>query len=127
MLYRDSRKLMSKLPTFITGNQNKADYFSRQMGLAIPHAKIDLDELQSTDLHVIVKHKLEQAYAAVGRPVLVEDVSLSFNALGDAIGPARIAAIAAGLHALTGDPRWRPSPWLDARIAAGEPLAGSAV
>lgn len=87
MLYRDSRKLMSKLPTFITGNQNKADYFSRQMGLAIPHAKIDLDELQSTDLHVIVKHKLEQAYAEVGRPVLVEDVSLSFNALGDLPGP----------------------------------------
>lgn len=45
-------------------------------------------------------------------------------ALGDAVGPARIAAIAAGLHALTGDPRWRPSPWLDARIAAGAKLTG---
>jgi len=47
-------------------------------------------------------------------------------ALGDAVGPARIAAIAAGLHALTGDPRWRPSPWLGARIAAGSRLAGDA-
>ncbi len=78
---------MSKSPVFITGNQNKADYLSRQMGMQIDHVKIDLDELQSTDLHVIVKHKLEQAYQAVGRPVLVEDVSLSFNALGDLPGP----------------------------------------
>ena len=87
MLYRDSRKLMSKLPTFITGNQNKADYFSRQMGIDIPYLKVELDELQSTDLHVIVKHKLEQAYATVKRPVLVEDVSLSFTALGELPGP----------------------------------------
>lgn len=36
---------------------------------------------------MIVKHKLEQAYAILGGPVLVEDVSLSFNALGDLPGP----------------------------------------
>jgi 3-hydroxybutyryl-CoA dehydrogenase len=45
--------------------------------------------------------------------------------LGDAIAPARVAAIAAGLHALTGDARWRPSAWLDARVTAGRPLAQS--
>ena len=78
---------MTNIPTFITGNQHKADYFSRQMGVDIPHQKVELDELQSTDLHVIVKLKLEQAYAAVGRPVLVEDVSLSFTALGNLPGP----------------------------------------
>lgn len=78
---------MTNIPTFITGNQHKADYFSRQMGIDIPHQKVELDELQSTDLHVIVKLKLEQAYAAVGRPVLVEDVSLSFTALGNLPGP----------------------------------------
>ncbi len=73
--------------TFITGNQNKADYFSRQMGIDVMHKKVELDELQSTDLHVIVKHKLEQAYREVDGPVIVEDVSLSFSALGELPGP----------------------------------------
>lgn len=78
---------MEKLPTFITGNQSKADYLSRQLGVRLAHQKIDLDELQSTDLHVIVEHKLRQAYHLMKRPVLVEDVGLSFNALGDLPGP----------------------------------------
>lgn len=78
---------MNTLPTFITGNQSKADYFSRQMGIEIPHQKVDLDELQSNDLHVIVEHKLRQAYGVVKTPVLVEDVSLAFNALGGLPGP----------------------------------------
>jgi inosine triphosphate pyrophosphatase len=78
---------MSKLPIFITGNQSKADYLNRQLGIEIPHQKIELDELQSTDLHVIVEHKLRQAYEIIQKPVLVEDVSLSFRALGDLPGP----------------------------------------
>jgi 3-hydroxybutyryl-CoA dehydrogenase len=43
----------------------------------------------------------------------------------DKVGPERVAAIAAGLHALTGDARWRPSEWLDARIRSGNTLAES--
>jgi non-canonical purine NTP pyrophosphatase (RdgB/HAM1 family) len=78
---------MTKIPTFITGNAHKAAYLSRQLGVELPHQRVELDELQSTDLHVIVKHKLEQAYVACQSPVLVEDVSLSFNALGDLPGP----------------------------------------
>jgi len=67
---------------FITGNQEKADYFSQLIGHLVEHIIIELDEIQSLDLHVIVKHKLHQAYAVTGRPVLVEDVALEFNALG---------------------------------------------
>ena len=78
---------MNKLPIFITGNQSKADYLSRQLGVKLKHQKVDLDELQSTDLHVIVEHKLKQAYAVCNQPVLVEDVSLVFNALGELPGP----------------------------------------
>lgn len=78
---------MSQLPIFITGNQNKADYLSRQLGVMLDHQKIDLLELQSTDLHEIVAHKLKQAYEICQKPVLVEDVSLVFNALGDLPGP----------------------------------------
>jgi 3-hydroxybutyryl-CoA dehydrogenase len=40
-------------------------------------------------------------------------------ALGDAIGPARIAAILAALHGLSGDPRYRASPWLRRRASLG--------
>ena len=75
------------LPIFITGNQSKADYLSRQLGVTLEHQKVDLDELQSTDLHVIVEHKLRQAYDICQKPVLVEDVSLEFVALGDLPGP----------------------------------------
>lgn len=73
--------------TFITGNQSKADYFSRQMGIDVPHVKIELDEPQSVDLHEIVRSKLEQAYSRLKSPVLVEDVSLEFIALGGLPGP----------------------------------------
>jgi 3-hydroxybutyryl-CoA dehydrogenase len=45
--------------------------------------------------------------------------------LGDAVGARRIASIAAGLHSLTADRRWRRSAWLDARAKAGQPLAQS--
>lgn len=80
-------RVMTKLPVFITGNQSKADYLSRQLGVELEHQKIDLDEIQSTNLHEIVKHKLLQAYAICAKPVLVEDVSLVFNALGELPGP----------------------------------------
>lgn len=78
---------MPQLPIFITGNQNKADYLSRQLGMQLDHQAAELDEIQSTDLHEIVRHKLLQAYEICKQPVLVEDVSLVFNALGDLPGP----------------------------------------
>ena len=77
----------NNMPVFITGNQNKADYLARQLGIAIRHQSVDLDELQSLDPHVIVTHKLQQAYSIVQAPVLVEDVSLVFTALGKLPGP----------------------------------------
>lgn len=78
---------MTTLPIFITGNQSKADYLSRQLGVELAHQKIELDEIQSVDLHLVVAHKLKQAYELCQVPVLVEDVSLVFNALGELPGP----------------------------------------
>lgn len=78
---------MTKTPVFITGNQNKADYLSRMLGVELEHQKVDLDELQAADLDDIVTHKVTQAYATVQRPVLVEDVSLGFGALSGLPGP----------------------------------------
>jgi len=72
---------------FITGNQNKADYVARYLGHPVKHRKVNLDEIQSMDLHEIVRHKVRQAYAIVQKPVMVEDAALEFTALGGLPGP----------------------------------------
>ena len=68
--------------TFITGNQGKADYLAKYLGFPVEHQKLDLDEIQSLDLREIVEHKVKQAYEQIKKPVIVEDVSLEFSALG---------------------------------------------
>ena len=75
------------LPIFITGNQDKADYLSRQLGIHLERRKIDLDEIQEIDPEKLLDHKLRQAFGIVGAPVLVEDVSLVFTALNGLPGP----------------------------------------
>jgi non-canonical purine NTP pyrophosphatase (RdgB/HAM1 family) len=67
---------------FITGNQNKADFLAKWLGRPVTHHKLDLDELQSLDLHQVVEHKVRQAYDTLKKPVLVEDASLTFTAMG---------------------------------------------
>ncbi|MDD3302911.1 MAG: non-canonical purine NTP pyrophosphatase [Candidatus Gracilibacteria bacterium] len=73
--------------TFITGNQNKADYIAKYLNYPLDHIKLELDELQSTNLFEIVEHKVKQAYNLIKKPVVVEDVSLEFEALGGLPGP----------------------------------------
>lgn len=73
--------------TFITGNQNKADYLAKYLGHPVDHVKFNLDEIQSLDLKKIVEHKVRQAYAKIKKPVIVEDVALEFAALGGLPGP----------------------------------------
>ena len=73
--------------TFITGNQGKADFLVKHVDYPINHRKLDLDEIQSLDLPEIAKHKAEQAYKIVQKPVLVEDVALTFESLGKLPGP----------------------------------------
>ncbi|MBP7806318.1 non-canonical purine NTP pyrophosphatase [Candidatus Gracilibacteria bacterium] len=73
--------------TFITGNQKKADYLAKYLGIEVLHEKIDLDEIQSLDLREIVEHKVRQAYEKIKKPVLVEDTALRFEALGRLPGP----------------------------------------
>jgi non-canonical purine NTP pyrophosphatase (RdgB/HAM1 family) len=68
--------------TFITGNQNKAYFLAKHLGLPVVHHKLDLDEIQSLDPHEVVEHKVRQAYDVLHTPVLVEDASLIFTAMG---------------------------------------------
>lgn len=73
--------------TFITGNQHKADNMARYLGFPIDHQKVELDEIQSIHLRDVVEHKVRQAYDIVQKPVIVDDVSLEFTALGGLPGP----------------------------------------
>lgn len=73
--------------TFITGNPNKAALLNHYMSATIKHKMVELDEIQSLDLHDVAEHKARQAYEVIKTPVLVEDVSLKFPALGGLPGP----------------------------------------
>ena len=73
--------------TFITGNAHKAAYMAHYLNYDLAHQKVDLDELQGLDLEPIIDHKVRQAYAYVGGPVIVEDVSLEFAAMNGFPGP----------------------------------------
>lgn len=73
---------MKKTITFITGNQKKAEYLEKYLGFPVAHEKIDLPEIQSLDLYEVVEYKVREAYKKIQSPVLVEDASLEFIALG---------------------------------------------
>jgi 3-hydroxybutyryl-CoA dehydrogenase len=44
-------------------------------------------------------------------------------AWGDKLGARRVLAVLEGLQAFSGDPRYRPSPWLKRRALLGVSLA----
>jgi len=67
---------------FVTGNQAKADYLAQWLGRVVEHQKVDIDEIQSLDPIRVLQEKARSAYEIVQRPVLVEDVSLTFTAMG---------------------------------------------
>ncbi|MCR4326108.1 MAG: non-canonical purine NTP pyrophosphatase [Candidatus Roizmanbacteria bacterium] len=68
--------------TFITGNKAKAELLARYLDYPITHKDIDLIEIQSLDVQEVAVHKAKEAYAHIKSPVLIEDTSLEFNALG---------------------------------------------
>lgn len=75
---------------------------------------------------VIVNIACDMAQQKIATPADIDDaVRLGLGypqgplALGDAIGPQRIAAILGALFALSGDPRYRASPWLRRRAGLG--------
>ena len=78
--------MVNKL-TFITGNQAKAKYLSDYFHIPVDHIKLDLPEIQSTDLKTIVEDKAKRAFEIVKSPVIVEDVSLVFHEMKALPGP----------------------------------------
>jgi non-canonical purine NTP pyrophosphatase (RdgB/HAM1 family) len=72
---------------FVTGNAAKAQQLSRHLDYPVSHIDLDLVEIQSLDVKEIAIHKVKEAYSRVIRPVLVEDTSLVFIAMGKLPGP----------------------------------------
>ena len=72
---------------FVTSNPNKFRELSELLESNLSHIELDLQEIQTTDLHELVKFKLRQAYEYVQAPVIVEDTSLYFEAWNELPGP----------------------------------------
>ncbi|XP_018496665.1 inosine triphosphate pyrophosphatase [Galendromus occidentalis] len=81
---------MSKTITFVTGNKNKLQEVMQIVGnipgYELTSAKLDLPEYQG-EMDDISREKCLIACKEVKGPVLVEDTSLCFNALGGLPGP----------------------------------------
>lgn len=65
---------------FITSSVNKRAEVERLLGRPVAQESLRLDEIQAVALEPVVAHKARQAYAHLGRPVLVEDTGLGFAA-----------------------------------------------
>lgn len=99
------------MPTIyvVTGNTHKLASFERHLkGYDFAMAELELEEIQSLDARVIIEDKVKRAYAAIGKPVVVEDVSAGLDNLGGLPGPfikffeERLGKDA--LHQLSGQP-----------------------
>lgn len=80
-------RYMSERPIFITSNPSKAEQLSWHLGIELDHMAAEVPEVQSLSLAEVVEHKAKAAYKVANRPVLVEDTSLVFHALGKLPGP----------------------------------------
>jgi XTP/dITP diphosphohydrolase len=63
-----------------TSNEHKANAVQAVLGRPVQHINIDLPEIQALDVRGVIEHKAREAYRRVGKPVLVEDTSLSVQA-----------------------------------------------
>ncbi len=72
---------------FVTSNQNKLREVRELLHIPVENVNLDLEELQDTNLEVILRHKVKCAYEAVQSPVMVEDVALFFNTWNALPGP----------------------------------------
>lgn len=69
---------------FVTGNEYKLEEFNEILAPQIKVYQLDteLSEIQSIDSHEVIKHKLIEAAKYQQGEMLVEDTSLSLEALG---------------------------------------------
>jgi len=63
-----------------TSNEHKVRAVQSVLGRRVQHIKLDLPEIQAIDVQEVIERKARAAYRLVGKPVLVEDTSLSLQA-----------------------------------------------
>jgi non-canonical purine NTP pyrophosphatase (RdgB/HAM1 family) len=72
---------------FVTGNRNKAEEARRIVGRSLGVEEVELPEIQSLDPRQVLRAKAREAWARLGRPLVVEETSLELEALGGFPGP----------------------------------------
>ena len=72
---------------FVSSNPNKAIEAERILGMPLVRASIVLPEIQAADVKDITRYKLEVARTKGYGRLVVEDVSLGFDELGNFPGP----------------------------------------
>lgn len=68
--------------TLITGNPHKVKEFERILGVTVASKKIELPEIQDTDVAVVAKSKAQMAYDQLQHPVVVDDSGIYIHAWG---------------------------------------------
>jgi non-canonical purine NTP pyrophosphatase (RdgB/HAM1 family) len=71
----------------VTGNVDKWREAQRILGRPLERVALDLPELQAATTREVALEKARAAYAALQRPVIVEDAGLEFAAFGGFPGP----------------------------------------
>jgi XTP/dITP diphosphohydrolase len=63
---------------FLTGNKNKLKEARLILGdkIKLKNKKIDLDEIQSTSVEEVIKHKVALAYNLIKKPCIAEDTGV---------------------------------------------------
>ena len=83
----DLRTLSIPEFTLVTGNRGKLAEAARLLGYAPQHAPLDLPEIQSLDIEVVLRAKAREAFRQLRRPLIVDETGLSLAALGGFPGP----------------------------------------
>ncbi len=72
---------------FVTSNKHKVVETQAILGFPLTCVEAEVPEIQSMDLMEVVRAKAEAAFSFVGKPVMVEDVSLEISAWNGLPGP----------------------------------------
>ncbi len=71
----------------VTGNRGKLEEARRIAGPGLTAVAVDLPEIQSLDLLEVLRHKGDEAWRRLGRPLVVEEAGFDMEALGGFPGP----------------------------------------
>ncbi|MCB5288470.1 MAG: non-canonical purine NTP pyrophosphatase, partial [Candidatus Cloacimonetes bacterium] len=69
---------------FVTKNPHKAkevETIIGDIGISIIHAPLTIHEIQTEDIHEIVRDKVLKAFNQIGRPVFIEHTGLYIDSL----------------------------------------------